>query len=36
LNMEAAFLSRDERIAGLAQKYLSLRAPVPGQTIWID
>lgn len=36
LGMEAAFLSRDERIAGLAQKYLGLRAPAPGQTIRID
>lgn len=36
LSMETAFLSRDERVAGLAHKYLGMRAPAPGQTIWIE
>lgn len=36
LGLEAAFLSRDERIEKLAHKYLGMRAPVPGQIIRID
>lgn len=36
LKLEAAFLARDERIEGLAKKYLGLRAPAPGQTIWVE
>lgn len=36
LKLEAAFLSRDERIEKLARRVLGLRAPAPGQIIRID
>ncbi len=36
LELEAAFLARDERIEGLARKFLGLRAPAPGQIIRIE
>jgi len=36
LKLEAAFLSRDERIEKLAKKVLGLRAPSPGQIIRVE
>ncbi len=36
LKMEAAFLSRDERIERLARKDLGLRTPSPGQIIRVE
>ena len=36
LKLEAAFLSRDERIENLAGRVLGLRAPAPGQIIRLD
>lgn len=36
LKLEAAYLSRDTRIEGLARKELGLRPPASGQIIWID
>ncbi|MCK5913016.1 MAG: cell division protein FtsL [Desulfuromusa sp.] len=36
LKMEAAFLSRDERIEKLARKNLGLRTPSPGQIIRVE
>ncbi len=36
LKMEAAFLSRDERIEKLARKELGLRTPSPGQIIRVE
>ncbi|MCK4691807.1 MAG: cell division protein FtsL [Desulfuromonadales bacterium] len=36
LKLEAAYLSRDTRIEGLARKELGLRPPVSGQIIRID
>lgn len=36
LELEAAYLSRDTRIEGLARKELGLRPPAAGQIIWID
>ena len=36
MKLEAAFLSRDERIEKLASQVLGLRAPAPGQIIRID
>ena len=36
LRMEAAFLSRDERIEKLARRDLGLRTPSPGQIIRVE
>ena len=36
LKLEAAFLSRDERIEKLARKTLGLRTPSPGQIIRVE
>lgn len=36
LKLEAAYLSRDERIEGLARKVLGLRPPASGQIIRVD
>lgn len=36
LKLEAAYLSRDTRIEGLARKELGLRTPTSGQIIRID
>lgn len=36
LKLEAAYLSRDTRIEGLARKELGLRTPASGQIIRID
>ncbi|MEA3545711.1 MAG: cell division protein FtsL [Thermodesulfobacteriota bacterium] len=36
LKLEAAFLTRDERIEQLASKELGLRTPLPGQIIRLD
>ncbi len=36
LSLEAAFLSRNERIETLARKELGLREPAPGQIIQVE